>query len=48
MKNWRQQQFVLISAAKDEAPITLFMVHIVCIFGSRHIASDDEHEHEEN
>ena len=47
MKNWRQQQFVDISAAKDEASITLFMVHGVCIFGSRHIISDNEHEHEE-
>ena len=28
-----------ISAAKDEASITLFMVHGVCIFGSRHITS---------
>ena len=46
MKNWRQQQFEHISAAKDEATITLFMVHGVCIFGSMHITSDDEHEHE--
>ena len=47
MKNWRQQQFEHISAAKDEATITLFMVHGVCIFGSRQTTSDDEHEHDD-